>query len=740
MPHLSVSTVIPTYNRARLVERAIRSAVPQCEPGDEIIVVDDGSTDDTEAVVRAVGSPVRYVRGEHRGQGAALNLGVRESTGDLVALLDSDDEWMPEKLSWQRAVMRQFPEVLFLFSDFAHVSAADERFPHQLPTWHSDARPWDEILGPGTSSATIADLPASAPLFKLHVGSVYEGLIFHFYICTSTFVVRRKEAGEALWFAEDLPMFGDYECFARLAARGLGGYMDCDTEWNHGHLGGRLTDADPIVRSDTLVTITERVWGADGDYLRLHRPEYEAALDTRRLQKVRYLLGRGRPREARQELARCHHRPASYAAATHVPARLMAFTAESRRRLLKLDRADVAPSSAWRITEHRGRAGLKELEEDWRRLYAGMPNKSRYHAFEAQLAYADHFCQAPSLLRYLALKDGQGTRAICPLEARSDVSLRTPIPVWGLPLNTHWLVTDVLCKEDEARRELIPALVAHLRAQSAERGLLVLGPLPAASGLWDGLSELDSSEYCSRATAGSAYFDCTKPYDELIGRFTKHFARNLRSHRKKVEQRADARYVTAAGPDLDAELEAFMAVEASGWKGEVGTGSAISLHPRLVGFYRDVATSMHGGDDRCEINSLYMDGVCAASQFCVRTGGDYTILKIGYDEKYSRLGPGQVLLDRTLKRCCDDPAVERLDLVTNTAWFRDWRTSTTPMKQAHIAIGRWRGRPLVGLLKIRFGWGRRLVRWLGAQPEAARQAAEQRSHASKAGKRGKDAA
>ena len=149
---------------------------------------------------------------------------------------------------------------------------------------------------------------------------------------------------------------------------------------------------------------------------------------------------------------------------------------------------------------------------------------------------------------------------------------------------------------------------------------------------------------------------------------------------------------------------------------------------------------MHGGDDRCEINSLYMDGVCAASQFCVRTGGDYTILKIGYDEKYSRLGPGQVLLDRTLKRCCDDPAVERLDLVTNTAWFRDWRTSTTPMKQAHIAIGRWRGRPLVGLLKIRFGWGRRLVRWLGAQPEAARQAAEQRSHASKAGKRGKDAA
>lgn len=137
-------------------------------------------------------------------------------------------------------------------------------------------------------------------------------------------------------------------------------------------------------------------------------------------------------------------------------------------------------------------------------------------------------------------------------------------------------------------------------------------------------------------------------------------------------------------------------------------------------------TTLGDRDDRCEINSLYIDGQCASSQFCVRSGADYTILKIGYDEAFARLGPGQVLLDRTLKHCCADPAIERLDLVTDAPWCQDWQTSRTPMRQVHIAIGRWGGRPLVALLKFRFGRGRRIARWLRDNAEAARQSAKRR--------------
>jgi glycosyltransferase involved in cell wall biosynthesis len=333
---LTVSIVIPTYNRARLLERALGSAVRECRPGDEILVVDDGSTDDTEAVVRASGPAVRYLTGEHRGAGAARNAGIKAATGDLVAFLDSDDEWIPGKLSWQRTVLEQFPDVLFLFSDFGRVTRTNERLGHQLSQVadrHGDVRPWSSILGPGISSAIIAGMPSSAPPFMLHVGRLYETLIHFWCVWTCTVIARKDEAGDALHFAEDVPTFEDFECFALLASRGLAGYMDCDTAWNHGHSGARLTNADQATRADVAVKLTNRVWGADEEYLRLHRDEFEAVLDAHRSDKVRYLLSEGRPGEAGEELARFFHRPPLYALLSRLPGRSLAWLIGIRSRL-----------------------------------------------------------------------------------------------------------------------------------------------------------------------------------------------------------------------------------------------------------------------------------------------------------------------------------------------------------------------------------------------------------------------
>ena len=131
-----------------------------------------------------------------------------------------------------------------------------------------------------------------------------------------------------------------------------------------------------------------------------------------------------------------------------------------------------------------------------------------------------------------------------------------------------------------------------------------------------------------------------------------------------------------------------------------------------------MARRLQDGDDRCEINSLYVGEVCVASQFCVRTADDYTILKIGYDQEYAKLGPGQVLMDRTIERCCEDPDLRRLDLVTNASWCKDWQTSVMPMRQACVALKPVTGRLLVALHRLRFGSGRRLVR--RARDESAR--------------------
>lgn len=100
-----VSVVIPTFNRARLVGRAIESVLGQSHDDLELIVVSDACTDDTPEVVKGFGDPrIRYLRHErNRGGSAARNTGIRAARGEFVGLLDSDDEWMPTKLEKQLA-------------------------------------------------------------------------------------------------------------------------------------------------------------------------------------------------------------------------------------------------------------------------------------------------------------------------------------------------------------------------------------------------------------------------------------------------------------------------------------------------------------------------------------------------------------------------------------------------------------------------------------------------------------
>lgn len=94
-----ISVVIPTFNRAASLGQAIDSVLAQSRPADEIIVVDDGSSDGTAALLAGYGSALRVIRQDNRGVSAARNAGVAAACGDWVAFLDSDDLWYPQRLA-----------------------------------------------------------------------------------------------------------------------------------------------------------------------------------------------------------------------------------------------------------------------------------------------------------------------------------------------------------------------------------------------------------------------------------------------------------------------------------------------------------------------------------------------------------------------------------------------------------------------------------------------------------------
>ena len=107
-----VSVIIPTYNSAQYVTTAVESVLAQTFADTEIIVIDDGSTDATDSVMACYGSPVRFIKQANRGVSSARNRGIAESRGRLIAFLDADDTWCPNKLERQiecerRAVGRE---------------------------------------------------------------------------------------------------------------------------------------------------------------------------------------------------------------------------------------------------------------------------------------------------------------------------------------------------------------------------------------------------------------------------------------------------------------------------------------------------------------------------------------------------------------------------------------------------------------------------------------------------------
>lgn len=118
------SVIIPCYNHAHYLAQAIESALAQTRLVDEIIIVDDGSTDDTRDVAVRYGDNIRYIHQENQGLSAARNTGIRAATGDLIAFLDADDLWLPEYLATLVPVLEADPSLGAAYGGVQYVDEA----------------------------------------------------------------------------------------------------------------------------------------------------------------------------------------------------------------------------------------------------------------------------------------------------------------------------------------------------------------------------------------------------------------------------------------------------------------------------------------------------------------------------------------------------------------------------------------------------------------------------------------
>ena len=196
-----VSVVIPAYNCAAFIEEALQSIYRQTYRHWEIIVVDDGSTDATSSVLAPHLKKIRYFKQENKGTAAARNAGIKRARGDLIAFLDNDDVWLPEKLELQVRVMQAWPECGLVFTDGKTFTEAGVRR--------------ESVLSPRLDQWLRAHTTDDPLVAK---GSMVRELLFCNEISSaSSVMVRQKSIESTGSFDEAIAIADDYDLWLKVA-------------------------------------------------------------------------------------------------------------------------------------------------------------------------------------------------------------------------------------------------------------------------------------------------------------------------------------------------------------------------------------------------------------------------------------------------------------------------------------------------------------------------------------------
>lgn len=193
----SVSVVIPAYNIETYLARAIDSVLAQTHTPDEIIVVDDGSTDQTASVAQSYGSQIRYLYQENAGLSAARNTGIRNAACTWVALLDGDDEWLPEKLQLQIDLLRRNPHLIWACANcYFHWVHLNKRVMMHEPD-------------------SLKSLLAGREFLEDYLLAANQGAVGH----PNTMIFQRRTLLDVGLFREGLAFYEDHDMWWRLAYR-----------------------------------------------------------------------------------------------------------------------------------------------------------------------------------------------------------------------------------------------------------------------------------------------------------------------------------------------------------------------------------------------------------------------------------------------------------------------------------------------------------------------------------------
>ena len=350
----TVSVIIPTYNRADLIAQAIDSVHQQTYTDFETIVVDDGSTDDTAAVVKAYGTRVRYVWTPNGGTGHARNVGMAEARGKYLTFLDSDDLLYPYALELETRLLERFPAVSMVcaevtgFDDHGFLERYHMKNYHSS-TYRNPAVTYDRIFASSTplceTGAVPDDVIREDPSLlqrRAYYGNIFDAYLQDIILFQNTAMIRREAVDDIGLRNEAVFCFEELDYLIRLSRRHDILFADVPTyklRYHHGQISTTARSDGRAVwlrKQRVLLRVMKRHILADPAYYERHKARLDRRLaDLHRAVAVPMLLAHpGTPagdrnaRNARLYLGRCRqygHPERTLMALTFVPSGIRAI-------------------------------------------------------------------------------------------------------------------------------------------------------------------------------------------------------------------------------------------------------------------------------------------------------------------------------------------------------------------------------------------------------------------------------
>ncbi|RJP25055.1 MAG: glycosyltransferase [Deltaproteobacteria bacterium] len=329
---MKVSVIIPTYNRGELLEQAIDSVLRQSIDCHEIIVVDDGSMDDTPERIKSYGEKIRYIRTRNGGPAHARNIGMRMARGEYIAFLDSDDLYYPYKLEVQTRLLDLYPTVAMVYTEFSGFDDEGYWEKDHLRTYHKSAYrsrnvTYGSIFSESVDLLRSGILPESLSCSepdlrqrRAYFGNIFDACLLNTIVFTNSMMFRRDILPKVGWQNESFPFFEEMEFALRICRQHNVAFLDIPTyklRYHPGQISSTATRKESMVAIKTqqyLLRAVKKHAFMDPNYYESHRVTIDRQLARlHRAVAVPLMSHEGKsahtrkyfPKRARRYLAKC---------------------------------------------------------------------------------------------------------------------------------------------------------------------------------------------------------------------------------------------------------------------------------------------------------------------------------------------------------------------------------------------------------------------------------------------------